>query len=78
METSCFRDSLSLLAYTAFMFMLEDTAFAQASSARRAVEFLAVANVMPAFAAFYGAIDILKHRRKEIGARELSRFDRCA
>jgi hypothetical protein len=41
--------------------MLKHATFAQAGAATRTVKLVAVANVIPAFTAFYGSIDELKH-----------------
>jgi hypothetical protein len=41
--------------------MLKDTIVADTGAAIIAVKFIAVANLVPAFGAFYGAIDELKH-----------------
>jgi hypothetical protein len=41
--------------------MLKDAAFAQTRAAGGTVKLVAVANVMPAFAAFDSAVDELKH-----------------
>jgi len=46
----------------AFAFMLGNAAFAQAGGAILAVEFLTVENFVPAFTAFDGSIDELKHK----------------
>ena len=41
--------------------MGKDAALTQAGAASGAVKLIAVANVVPAFTAFYGSIDELKH-----------------
>src|ERR1044072_6838555 len=46
----------------AFAFMLGNAVSAQAGGAILAVEFLAVENFVPAFTAFDGSIDELKHK----------------
>jgi hypothetical protein len=46
----------------AFVFMLQDATRTQTRAARGTVKLVAVKNVMPAFAAFYGAVNELKHR----------------
>ena len=46
----------------AFVFMLGNAVFAQAGRAILAVKLLAVENFVPAFAAFDGSVDELKHR----------------
>jgi hypothetical protein len=45
--------------------MLRNAAFTQTRAARETIELVAMADVMPAFAAFYGSIDVLKHRRSK-------------
>jgi len=42
--------------------MMNEATFADTRAAIVAVEFVAVANVIPAFTAFYGSIDELKHQ----------------
>ena len=46
----------------AFVFMLGNAVFAQAGRAILAVKLLAVENFVPAFTAFDGSVDELKHR----------------
>jgi hypothetical protein len=46
---------------TAFILVVKQAAFAKAGAAIIAIELVAVSNVIPAFAAFYGSIDELKH-----------------
>lgn len=41
--------------------MLKQATFAHAGTARITVKFIAVTNLIPACAAFYGSIDELKH-----------------
>ena len=41
--------------------MFKNATFAQTRPTSGAIKLVAVANVMPAFAAFYGAVDELKH-----------------
>jgi hypothetical protein len=41
--------------------VVKQATFAEAGAAGRAAEFVAVANVIAALAAFYGSIDELKH-----------------
>ena len=47
----------------AFILMVEQATFADTGAAVITVEFIAVANLIPAFTAFYGSIDELKHKR---------------
>jgi hypothetical protein len=42
--------------------MMNEAAFANTRAAIVTVKFVAVANVIPAFTAFYGSIDELKHQ----------------
>jgi hypothetical protein len=72
--------------------VVKQATFAEASAAIITVELIAVPNVIPAFAAFYGSIDDLKHhtfrsselafkKRKEraiwpFNSCGLARFDR--
>jgi hypothetical protein len=42
--------------------VVKEAIFADAGAAIITVEFVAVANVIPAFTAFYGSIDQLKHQ----------------
>jgi hypothetical protein len=42
--------------------MVKQTTFAEAGATIVTIELIAVANVIPAFTAFYGSIDELKHR----------------
>jgi hypothetical protein len=46
----------------AFVFMLGNAVFAQTGGAILAVEFLAMENFVPAFTAFDGSVDELKHK----------------
>jgi hypothetical protein len=41
--------------------MLENATFTQTRAASKAIELISMANVVPAFTAFYGSIDVLKH-----------------
>ena len=41
--------------------MFKNATFAQTRAASGTVKLIAVENIMPAFAAFYGAVDELKH-----------------
>jgi len=54
--------TLDLEPSDAFVFVLGNTVSAQASGAILAVEFLAVKDFVPAFTAFDGSIDELKHK----------------
>jgi len=45
--------------------MLKNAAFTQARAASKAIELVSVADVMPALTAFYGSINVLKHRRSK-------------
>ena len=47
---------------TAFVFMIKETTVADTRPAALTIEFVAVANLVPALTAFYGSIDQLKHR----------------
>jgi hypothetical protein len=47
---------------SAFILMVKQTAFADTGAARITVELVAMANFVPALAAFDGSIDELKHR----------------
>lgn len=46
----------------AFILVVKQTAFADTGAARITVELIAMANFVPALAAFDGSIDELKHR----------------
>ena len=46
----------------AFVFMIKQATVAETRPAGLTIEFLAVANLVPALTAFYGSIDQLKHR----------------
>ena len=46
----------------AFVFVLGNAVSAQAGGAVLAIEFIAVENFVPAFTAFNGSVDELKHR----------------
>jgi hypothetical protein len=46
----------------AFVFMIKQASIADTRTAGLTVEFVAMANLMPALGAFYSAIDHLKHR----------------
>ena len=46
----------------AFVFMIKEATVADTRAAIVTIEFLAVANLVPALTAFYGSIDQLKHR----------------
>ncbi|HET7006359.1 MAG TPA: hypothetical protein VFK65_12735 [Candidatus Binatia bacterium] len=48
--------------HKAFVFMIKQATVADARSAGLTIEFIAVANLVPALGAFYGSIDHLKHR----------------
>jgi hypothetical protein len=48
---------------TAFILVVKQAAFAEAGAAIIATELVTVPDVIPAFAAFYGSVDELKHRR---------------
>jgi hypothetical protein len=50
------------ISQKAFVFMIKETTVADARSAGLAIEFVAVANLVPALSAFYTSIDQLKHR----------------
>ena len=54
--------TLDLEPSDAFVFVLGNAVSAQAGGAILAVEFLAVENFVPAFTAFDGSIDELKHK----------------
>ena len=45
----------------ALVLMIKQTTLAQAGAASGAIEFIAVTDLAPAFAAFYGSVDELKH-----------------
>ena len=45
-----------------FVFMIKEATVADTRPAGVTIEFVAVANLVPAFGAFYGSIDQLKHR----------------
>jgi hypothetical protein len=47
---------------TAFILVVKQATFAEAGAAIITTELIAVSNVIPAFATFYGSIDELKHR----------------
>ncbi len=46
----------------AFVFMIKEATVADTRPAGVTIEFIAVANLVPALGAFYGPIDPLKHR----------------
>ena len=46
---------------TAFLLVAEQAVIAQTHGAKRTIELLTMKNLMPAFAAFDGSIDQLKH-----------------
>jgi hypothetical protein len=46
----------------AFVFMIKEATVADTRPAGVTIEFVAVANLVPALSAFYGSIDQLKHR----------------
>ena len=46
----------------ASILMVKETAVADTRPAGMTIEFVAVANLVPAFSAFYASIDQLKHR----------------
>ena len=54
--------------------MVQNTAFAQTGAAGGAVEFVSMANVVSAFAAFYGSIDVLKHYARRCSEARKSDF----
>jgi hypothetical protein len=49
--------------------VVKQAAFAEAGAAIIATELIAVSNVIPAFATFYGSVDELKHQRFVIQSR---------
>jgi hypothetical protein len=49
--------------------VVKQAAFAEAGATIIATELIAVSNVIPAFAAFYGSVDELKHQRFVIQSR---------
>jgi hypothetical protein len=56
--------------------MLQQAAFTEAGAAIIATELVAVSDVIPAFAAFYGSVDELKHRRFVIcGLKDVRTID---
>ena len=46
----------------ASIFMIKETTVANARSAGMTIEFVAMANLVPALGAFYGSVNQLKHR----------------
>jgi hypothetical protein len=59
---------------TAFILVMKQAAFAEAGAAIITTELISVSNVIPAFAAFYGSVDELKHQTFRIQSQ---RFKRC-
>jgi hypothetical protein len=62
--------------------MLKEAIFAETRGAIITIKLVAVANVMPAFTAFYGSIDELKHQTFRYSERTLEnthikRSDTC-
>jgi hypothetical protein len=51
------------ISQNAFVFMIKEATVADTRPAGVTIEFVAVANLVPALGAFYGSIDQLKHRR---------------
>jgi hypothetical protein len=47
----------------AFVFVIKEATVADTRPAGATIEFVAVANLVPALSAFYGSIDQLKHRK---------------
>jgi hypothetical protein len=47
----------------ALILMPRNTAFTQARAASETIELVSMPDVVPTFTAFYGSIDVLKHRR---------------
>jgi hypothetical protein len=47
----------------AFVFVIKEATVADTRPAGVTIEFVAVANLVPALSAFYGSIDQLKHRK---------------
>ena len=50
------------ISQKAFVFMIKEATVADTCPAGVTIEFVAVANLVPALGAFYGSIDQLKHR----------------
>jgi hypothetical protein len=46
--------------------MPRNTAFTQARAASETIELVSMPDVVPTFTAFYGSIDVLKHRRSKL------------
>ena len=53
---------IAWICQNAIVFMIKQATIADARPARLTVEFIAMANLVPALGAFYGSIDPLKHR----------------
>jgi hypothetical protein len=51
------------ISQKAFVFMIKEATVADTRPAGLTIEFVAVANLVPALTAFYGSIDQLKHRQ---------------
>jgi hypothetical protein len=49
------------ICQNAFVFMIKETPVADTRPAGVTIEFVAMANLVPALSAFYGSIDQLKH-----------------
>ena len=47
----------------AFVLMIKETTVADARSAGMTIEFVAMANLVPALSALYGSVDQLEHRQ---------------
>jgi hypothetical protein len=46
--------------------MSKNAAFTQTRAASETIELISMADVVPAFTALYGSIDVLKHRRSKL------------
>ena len=49
------------ISQKAFVFMIKEATVADTRPAGVTIEFVAVANLVPALSAFYGSVDQLKH-----------------
>jgi hypothetical protein len=61
--------------WSAFVLVIKQATLAQTSAASSAVEFVAVANVVPALTALYGSINELKHRDVSLAREAIQKND---
>jgi hypothetical protein len=57
--------------------VVKQATFAEAGAAIITIELVAVSNVIPAFTAFYGSIDKLKHQSFVFGAGDVKMRERA-